>query len=72
MSDKTLEFQVDFATPTPTRTRYLAYTPLPRIARDTGASVFYHPMLPGGVFKANGNASPVSVPAGRIRDAGAG
>ena len=67
MSDETLEFHFDFASPT----RYLAYTPLPRIARDPGASVLYHPMLLGGVFKATCNASPVSVPAGRIRGEGA-
>ena len=59
MSDQTLEFHFDFGSPT----SYLAYTQLPRIARDTGASVVYHPMLLGGVFKATGNASPVSVPA---------
>jgi 2-hydroxychromene-2-carboxylate isomerase len=58
-TDKTLEFHFDFGSPT----SYLAYTQLPRIARDTGAKVVYHPMLLGGVFKATGNASPVSVPA---------
>jgi 2-hydroxychromene-2-carboxylate isomerase len=59
MSNKTLEFHFDFASPT----TYLAYTQVPRIAQGTGATLVWHPMLLGGVFKATGNASPVSVPA---------
>ena len=58
-TDKTLEFHFDFGSPT----SYLAYTQLPRIARETGATLVWQPMLLGGVFKATGNASPVSVPA---------
>jgi 2-hydroxychromene-2-carboxylate isomerase len=56
---KTVEFFFDFGSPT----SYLAYTQLPRIAAETGATLIYRPMLLGGVFKATGNASPVSVPA---------
>ena len=56
---KTIEFFFDFGSPT----TYLAYTQLPRIARETGATLMYRPMLLGGVFKATGNASPVTVPA---------
>jgi 2-hydroxychromene-2-carboxylate isomerase len=56
---KLVEFWFDFGSPT----TYLAYTQLPRIARETGAQLLYKPMLLGGVFKATGNASPVSVPA---------
>jgi 2-hydroxychromene-2-carboxylate isomerase len=59
MSDKTIEFFFDFGSPT----TYLAHTQLPRIARETGARLVYRPMLLGGVFKASGNASPVTVPA---------
>lgn len=59
MTAKTLEFHFDFGSPT----SYLAYTQVPRIARETGAALVYHPMLLGGVFKATGNASPVTVPA---------
>ena len=33
------------------------------IAAETGARAVYLPMLLGAVFKATGNASPVSVPA---------
>jgi len=59
MSDKTLEFHFDFGSPT----TYLAYTQVRRIALETGATLVWQPMLLGGVFKAAGNVSPVSVPA---------
>ena len=59
MTNKAIEFWFDFGSPT----TYLAHTQLPRIARETGAQLIYKPMLLGGVFKATGNASPVSVPA---------
>ena len=59
MHDKTLEFYFDFGSPT----SYLAHTQLPRIAAETGATLVYRPLLLGGVFKATGNASPVTVPA---------
>ena len=55
----TIEFWFDFGSPT----TYLAHTQLPRIAQETGATLRYRPMLLGGVFKATGNASPVTVPA---------
>ena len=55
----TVEFFFDFGSPT----TYLAHTQLPQLALDTGANVIYRPMLLGGVFKATGNASPVTVPA---------
>lgn len=56
---KSVEFFFDFGSPT----AYLAYTQLPRICAATGAALVCQPMLLGGVFKATGNASPVSVPA---------
>jgi 2-hydroxychromene-2-carboxylate isomerase len=59
MSDKTIEFFFDFGSPT----SYLAYTQLPKIAAERGAALRWRPMLLGGVFKATGNASPVTVPA---------
>jgi 2-hydroxychromene-2-carboxylate isomerase len=59
MSDKTVEFFFDFGSPT----TYLAHTQLPRLASERGARLVYRPMLLGGVFKATGNASPVTVPA---------
>lgn len=59
MSSKTLEFHFDFGSPT----TYLAYTQVPRIAQEAGAMLVWHPMLLGGVFKATGNVSPVTVPA---------
>jgi 2-hydroxychromene-2-carboxylate isomerase len=59
MNPKTIEFFFDVGSPT----SYLAYTQLPRIAQAAGATLVYRPLLLGGVFKATGNASPVSVPA---------
>jgi 2-hydroxychromene-2-carboxylate isomerase len=55
---KTLEFFFDFGSPA----SYLAWTQLPRIARDAGAQIVWRPMLLGGVFKATGNQSPVMIP----------
>jgi 2-hydroxychromene-2-carboxylate isomerase len=54
-----IEFFFDFGSPT----TYLAATQLPAIAAERGAALLWRPMLLGGVFKATGNASPVSVPA---------
>ena len=60
MTDKKrLEYFFDFGSPT----SYLAGTQLPGIVAETGAELVWRPMLLGGVFKATGNASPVSVPA---------
>ncbi len=56
---KQIEHFFDFGSPT----SYLAYTQLPRIAAECGAQIVWRPMLLGGVFKATGNASPVTVPA---------
>ena len=55
----TVECFFDFGSPT----SYLAWTQLPRIAAAAGARVDWRPILLGGVFKATGNASPVTVPA---------
>lgn len=54
-----VEFFFDFGSPT----SYLAYTQIPRIADECGAELVWRPMLLGGVFKATGNASPVTVAA---------
>jgi len=58
-SKRTIEYFFDVGSPT----SYLAWTQLPKIVAETGAEVVWRPMLLGGVFKATGNASPVSVPA---------
>lgn len=55
--DKDLEFYFDVGSPA----SYLAWTQVPRIARETGAAVHYKPMLLGGVFQATGNRSPMEV-----------
>jgi 2-hydroxychromene-2-carboxylate isomerase len=61
MSDpeRTVEYFFDVGSPT----SYLAWTQLPKIAAETGARIAWRPMLLGGVFKATGNTSPVTVPA---------
>lgn len=40
-----------------------AYPSPPRIAADTGATLVYRPLLLGGVFKATGKASPITIAA---------
>jgi 2-hydroxychromene-2-carboxylate isomerase len=59
MSERVIEYFFDVGSPT----SYLAWTQLPRIVAETGATIAWRPMLLGGVFKATGNASPVAVPA---------
>jgi 2-hydroxychromene-2-carboxylate isomerase len=54
---RTLEFYFDYGSPY----SYLADTQVEAIARRTGASLARKPMLLGGVFKATGNASPMTV-----------
>ncbi len=56
---KQFDFYFDFGS----LASYLAHTQLANICAATGASVQLMPMLLGGVFKATGNASPMSVPA---------
>jgi 2-hydroxychromene-2-carboxylate isomerase len=56
---KRVEFFFDFGSPT----AYLAYTQLPRVVAESGGQLVWRPMLLGGVFKATGNASPVTIPA---------
>jgi 2-hydroxychromene-2-carboxylate isomerase len=56
---KSVEFFYDFGSPA----TYIAFKRLPVIAAERGAQIVWRPMLLGGVFKAAGNASPVSVPA---------
>jgi 2-hydroxychromene-2-carboxylate isomerase len=55
---RTLEFYFDYGSPY----SYLADSQVEAIARRTGASLQRRPMLLGGVFKATGNASPMTVP----------
>jgi 2-hydroxychromene-2-carboxylate isomerase len=55
---KTVDFLFDFGSPA----AYLAWTQLPRLAADTGATVNVQPILLGGVFQATGNRAPITVP----------
>jgi 2-hydroxychromene-2-carboxylate isomerase len=54
-----VEFYFDVGSPA----AYLAWTQLPRIAQDAGATIAYRPFLLGGVFQATGNRSPAEVAA---------
>jgi len=56
---KAFEFWFDVGSPA----AYLAWKRLPAFEQRTGARAEHKPMLLGGVFKAQGNASPVTVPA---------
>jgi len=58
MTTKTVEFYFDFGSPA----AWLAYTQLPKLAADTGATVVLRSMLLGGVFQSSGNRPPISVP----------
>jgi 2-hydroxychromene-2-carboxylate isomerase len=59
MSQKTVEFYFDIGSPA----AYLAWTQMPALIQNTGATLNSIPILLGGVFKATGNASPVTIPA---------
>lgn len=54
---RTLEFFYDYGSPY----SYLADTQVEAIAKRAGATLVRKPMLLGGVFKATGNASPMTV-----------
>ena len=58
MGNKTVDFYFDYGSPA----AWLAYTQLPKLAADTGATVVMKPMLLGGVFQSTGNRPPISVP----------
>jgi 2-hydroxychromene-2-carboxylate isomerase len=59
--NRIIEFFFDFGSPT----TYLAWTQLAELAGRCDAAIRWRPMLLGGVFKATGNTSPVSIPAKR-------
>ncbi len=54
-----VEFFFDYGSPA----TYIAWRRLPDILARTGAERIDRPMLLGGIFKATGNRSPISVPA---------
>lgn len=55
----TAEFFFDVGSPA----SYLAWTQMPTLCAQAGASLVFRPMLLGGVFQATGNASPATVAA---------
>jgi 2-hydroxychromene-2-carboxylate isomerase len=57
MTDRKVDFYFDFGSPA----AYLAYTQLPHLCADAGATLVYKPMLLGGVFQATGNHSPAEI-----------
>jgi 2-hydroxychromene-2-carboxylate isomerase len=56
---KTAEFFFDVGSPA----SYLAWTQMPTLCAQAGATLVYKPMLLGAVFQATGNASPAMVAA---------
>lgn len=56
---KQVEFFFDVGSPF----SHIAWRALPEIAARTGAEIVWRPILIGGVFKATGNVSPMTVPA---------
>ena len=55
---KTVDFYFDFGSPA----AYLAWTQLPKLCADAGATLVWQPILLGGVFQSTGNRAPISVP----------
>jgi 2-hydroxychromene-2-carboxylate isomerase len=58
MGTKSVDFYFDYGSPA----AWLAYTQLPKLAADTGATVVMKPILLGGVFQSTGNRAPITVP----------
>lgn len=56
---QTIDFYFDFGSPT----AYLAHKRLQQLKAQYGCIIDYKPVLLGGLFKASGNMSPVTVPA---------
>ena len=56
---QTIDFYFDFGSPT----AYLAHKRLQQLKAQYGCIIDYKPVLLGGLFKASGNISPVTVPA---------
>jgi 2-hydroxychromene-2-carboxylate isomerase len=54
-----IDFYFDFGSPT----TYLAFCELSKVAERTGATISWHPVLLGGIFKLSGNQSPALNPA---------
>lgn len=55
---KTVEFFFDIVSPA----SYLAWTQLPKLADETGATIDFRPFFLPGVFEKAGSASPITVP----------
>lgn len=56
---KSVDFYYDFISPA----SYIGWSQIQKIAKATGATINYKPMLLGAVFKAQNNTSPITNPA---------
>lgn len=56
---KSIDFYYDFISPA----SYFAFMRLLQLTEDKAVRINYRPILLGGVFKASGNTSPVTIPA---------
>jgi 2-hydroxychromene-2-carboxylate isomerase len=56
---KQIEFYFDLGSPY----SYLGFHQIQKIAKENQAQIIWKPILLGGVFKATGNSSPMTVPA---------
>ncbi len=59
MMSTNIDFYYDFISPA----SYFAWMRLKELTEGTGANINYKPILLGGILKATGNTSPVTVPA---------
>lgn len=55
---KEVEFYFDIVSPA----SYLAWTQMPKLVEETGATIIYRPFFLPGLFKAAGSSSPITVP----------
>ena len=58
-NSKFVDFYFDVGSPA----AYLAWTQMPKLIEETGATINYKPMYISGVFKLTGNDTPITVPA---------
>jgi len=54
--------EVDYYFDVVSSASYLAWTQLPKLVEETGATINYKPLFLPGLFKATGNSSPITVP----------
>ncbi|MEO0327165.1 MAG: 2-hydroxychromene-2-carboxylate isomerase [Pseudomonadota bacterium] len=55
---KSVEFFFDVVSPA----SYLAWTQMPKLAKETGAEIIYRPFFLPGVFEKAGSSTPITIP----------